>query len=151
MAAVPVQQRGGVGGEAAVGAREDRRGLAQADPLLALAARSSAGGSPRTPPAPTIGTRPSRGGSSSMREHRAVGVDAEQQRLGAVELGQRDELEPVAGDPQPAVAGDDGARAGMRALLGEPLGVAAARVPRAVERGSRERVLHPLDVRRTRA
>ena len=63
---------------------------------------------------------------------------------------QRDELEPPAGDPQPAVAGDDGAGAGMRALLGEPFGVAPPRVPGAVERGSRERVLHPLDVRRTR-
>ena len=52
------------------------------------------------------------------------------QRLGAVELGERDELQPAAGDPQAAVAGDDGARAGMRALLGEPLGIAAAGVAR---------------------
>ena len=101
------------------------------------------------PPAPTIGTRPSRSGSSSTANTGPSRVEAEQQRLGAVELGQRDELEPPAGDPQPAVAGDDGARAGMRELLGEPLGVAAPRVARAVERGSRERVLHPLDVRRT--
>ena len=64
------------------------------------------------------------------REHRPVGVDAEQHgRLGAVELGERDEFEPPAGDPQPAVAGDDGARAGVRALLRQPLGIASPRVP----------------------
>ena len=70
--------------------------------------------------------------------------------VGAVELGERDELQAPADDPQAAVAGDDGARAGVRALLGDPLGIAAAGVARAVERRSRERVglSHPLDTRR---
>ena len=49
-------------------------------------------------------------------------VEPEQQRLGAVELGERDELEPPAGDPQPAVAGDDARARRVGALLGDPLG-----------------------------
>ena len=62
---------------------------------------------------------------------------------------ERDALEPPAGDPQAAVAGDDGSGAGVRELLGEPFVVAPPRIPGAIERGSRERVLHPLDVRPT--
>jgi len=55
-----------------------------------------------------------------------------------------------ADDPQAAVARHDGARAGVRTLRSDPLGVAAAGVARAVEHRSRERVglSHTLDTRR---
>ena len=139
MPAVPVQQRGGVGGEAALGLGEERPPPGAAGTRSPLGARGrlaahAAGADHRHAP---LAHR-----VLVDREQRAVRVEAEEQRLGAVELRQRDELEVPAGDPQAAVAGDDGARARVRALRGEPRLVATARVARAVERRSRECVVH---------
>ena len=71
-----------------------------------------------------------------------MGVEAEQDRLVAVELAQRHALERVAVESQPVVARDDRARVRARLLLAQPGVVAAARVADAVERRSRKGVVH---------
>ena len=139
VAAVPVQQRGGVGGEAALG-------LARAAPRPGAAGRGrrrSAGGSPRTPPEPTIGTRPSRSGSSSTANSGPCSSRPSRIRLGAVELGERDELEPR----RRRSAGRGRrrrrrARRDARAARASHVGSRRRESPDAVERRSREGVLH---------
>ena len=138
MAPMPVQQRGGVGDEPALGLGEERRGLAHGDALAVgvrgrLAADAAGADHRHAPLAHRV---------LVDREQRPVLVEAEEQRLGAVELRQRDELEVTADDPEAAVAGHDGARARVLALRVQPRLVAAAGVARAVERRSGECVVH---------
>ena len=139
MPAVPVQQRRGVGDEPALGAGGGCAAAWRSDSRSPIGARGrlaahAAGADHRHAP---LAQR-----VLVDREQRPVLVEAEQQRLGAVELGQRDELEVPAHDPQAAVAGHDGARDRVRALLVQPRLVAAAGVARAVERRSGECVVH---------
>jgi hypothetical protein len=143
MPAVPVQERGRVGDEPALGLAQPRRRLPQ---------RHAVAGSSRGRLAAHAAGADHRHAALAQgilvdREQRALLVDAQQVGVLAVELRERDELQAPVDDAQAAVAGDDGARSGMRALLGDPLGIAAAGVAHAVERRSRERVglSHPLD------
>ena len=76
-------------------------------------------------------------------EHGPGSVEAEKQRLATVELGEWDELQPVLDDPQPAVAGHDGAGARVLELRREPINVPAPRIAHPIERGARKSVLHP--------
>ena len=142
VAAVPVDQRRGVGDEPALVLRQHGGRLAQADrprplrgrrPLRAAAARQAAGHERGRSLA--AGRR----GVDVDREQGSGVVDPEQVRL-AARVAERDDREPVAVEHDPFGPAQHGPRGGVAALPVDPGRVAAALVARPVEPRAGERV-----------
>ena len=135
---MPVQQRGGVGGEPGVGMRERRAAARRPSARVPVAGSASLA---------VAATGCRRRAGRVDGEHRPVGVEPEQQRLGGVEARERDERDrgsSAAVTWMPSSPASTARASGVGRLRGQPAPSPRRSATRSSPAGERDPVDHSL-------